>query len=382
MADKMLANEVLAFIQHAIDTMDEVSILQICKTNFTTKEIEAAKVLLYGALGKSDRMPSRRRDEKGERSLQDIVTLLKGTDPDDVPAFVARDLNRLPPVTFDHVDVTRLLKDIQTLKASLAEVVLKLEASQDTIGELRAEVATLRNSVCRSPLGCVQNVNTRRGAFNPTTSFDSAKLESSPHAPVPAARGPPPVAAFPVPSPEAPLRVVTSTPRRDYSAAVTSQRPNTQTRRTERGSGPIRTEPPRSAVPAASSKAPADEDGFIKVERKKRKPPCRNKCGTARTGANHLLRPAIPVTYVYVSRLHYSTKPEDIVKYLETKTNRVVTVERLVSRNKVNFNSFVVRVPTEQVGTYLNEELWPRGVVFRKYRGRRRPPGAAESARS
>ncbi|KAM3959964.1 LOW QUALITY PROTEIN: uncharacterized protein ACR2FA_005985 [Aphomia sociella] len=128
-SEQLIANELLAFIQHAIDTMDEVSIIQICKSNFKEEEICSSKLHLYQTLGKGDRISSRRRDEKGKRSLQDIISLLKVTDPDDVPEFVAKQLHKLPPVTFDHVDVTRLLKDIITLKANLVEVQLSIESA-------------------------------------------------------------------------------------------------------------------------------------------------------------------------------------------------------------------------------------------------------------
>ncbi|KAM3965458.1 uncharacterized protein ACR2FA_000295 [Aphomia sociella] len=219
-SEQLIANELLAFIQHAIDTMDEVSIMQICKSNFKEEEICNSKVLLYQTLGKGNRIPSRRRDEKGERSLQDIISLLKETDPDDVPAFVAKQLHKLPPVTFDHVDVTRLLKDITTLKAGLVE------------------------------------------------------------------------------------------------------------------------------------------------------PVSRNLCGTASTGPNHLLRPEIKSTQLYVSRVHWSTKVEEVVDYIRKKSNFTLRVERLESRHKVNFSSFVVSVPTHHLATFMKEDFWPQGVVFRKFRGR------------
>lgn len=48
--------------------------------------------------------------------MEDIIELLKGMDPEQVPIFVARDLQNYPPVNFDHVDVTRLLKEILVLQ--------------------------------------------------------------------------------------------------------------------------------------------------------------------------------------------------------------------------------------------------------------------------
>lgn len=115
--------------------------------------------------------------------MQDIITLMKSTDPDDVPAFVAKELHKLAPVTFDHVDVTRLLKDITTLKASLAEVKSKLEVSNNTIGELRAEVELLRNAIKVNRSPDASNVSTRRGARNASIgSFESASSTASPAA--------------------------------------------------------------------------------------------------------------------------------------------------------------------------------------------------------
>ncbi|KAJ8710630.1 hypothetical protein PYW08_009145 [Mythimna loreyi] len=118
---KLIVNELLAFLVHAIDYMDEVSILQICRSNFKEDEISSGKLLLFQSLGKLDEIPSRRRDGTG-KSLQDIIDMLKKTDPDDVPDFVAKELSKLPPVTFDHVDVTRLLNDITTLKVEMSNM--------------------------------------------------------------------------------------------------------------------------------------------------------------------------------------------------------------------------------------------------------------------
>ncbi|CAH0402326.1 unnamed protein product [Chilo suppressalis] len=183
----------------------------------------------------------------------------KGLDPDDVPTFVAKELHKLPPVTFDHVDVTRSLKDINFLKANLADVVNKSpEAS---------------------------NVNTRRGAHNASVG----SLESK---------------------------------------------------------------------------------GFHHGEEEEEEAHSSQSVRCAPIGLNKLLRPAIPVTLLYVSRLYYTTKAEGIAEYLRTKTNFSLRAARLESRHDVNLYSFVVRVPTEHLATFLKKELWPKGVVFRRFKGR------------
>lgn len=378
----LIVNELLAFVKHAIDYMDELSILQICKSQYKEEEVSSAKLLLFQTLGKVDQMPSRRRDGTA-KSVQDIISLLKEVDPDDIPDFVAKDLHKLPPVTFDHVDVTRMLKDITSLNTSLAKLQSRLETSESrletsekTVEELRAEVMLLRSaaSVSRSP--DVEIVDASREAHNASAgSFKSASPTSADASPnASCANEATRTVAVPALKEVAP-RVGTSTPKRAYSAIVATSEPAASQikRRSEIGAKQSHNESARMGLQEhGPEKVTNDEEGFIKVEKKKRmkKPTCPNKCGTAPTGPNHLLRPAVPVTLLYVSRLHYSTKVEEVVEYIRIKSNFALRVERLASSHNVNFNSFVVRVPTEHLSTFTKEEFWPKGVMFRRFRGR------------
>lgn len=120
----------------------------------------------------------RKQPGKERRDLDDIVGLFKATDPDIIPVFVARDLERLPPVTCDHLDVTKLLKDM-TLHKTEIEVI---KMSYATVNQLE-EVENVINPRC--------NVNTKRGAYldsgpmgmthlNETVSYDEEHIISTP----------------------------------------------------------------------------------------------------------------------------------------------------------------------------------------------------------
>ena len=355
---QLIVNELLAFLVHAIDYMDEVSILQLCRTNFKEDDISSGKRLLFESLGKLDQMPSRRRDGT-DKSIQDIIDMLKKTDPDDIPDFVAKELSKLPPVTFDHVDVTRLLKDITTLKAEMTRMQSRLEVSDEIIAELRAQVLQNAGSVIRSPEA--SKVNTRQRSQNASVgSLESVNTNASPltSSADQASCAPPAVVCCPAMDM---VHVGLSTPKRAYAAIVANEKSAvSQTKRQTTGAKQSR----------GTKMFQNDQDGFTVVQRKKKKPSLQNKCGTAPTGPNHLLRPAVPVTPLYVSRLFYSTKAEEIVEYIRVKSKFTLRVQRLESRHTVNFNSFVVRVPTEHLSTFMNEEFWPKGVVFRRFRGR------------
>ncbi|KAF9793631.1 hypothetical protein SFRURICE_001990 [Spodoptera frugiperda] len=373
-SQQLIANELLAFKQNAIDTMDEISIMQICKSNFKEDEISKGKMLLFETTGKLDQMPSRRRDGT-DKSVQDIINFMKATDPDDVPTFVAKQLHKLPPVTFDHVDVTRLLKDITSLKSSLAQMQCKLETSDATIQELRAEIVLLRNAVSESRSQDEANVNTRRGAQNVSvSSFASAKLNSSPTANN-EVDAPCPAAPHVSPRAENTSREATSTPKVAYAAiAAANTTAATLPKQPKRGKQNRRCESV-SRIPGqrCPGKPECDEDGFIKVQKKKKKPTSRNQCGTGLTGPNMLLRPAVPTTLLYVSRLHHTTKAEDVVEYVKVKTNWTLRIVRLEPHQNTNFKSFVVRVPTQHLEKFLKAEFWPKGVIiYRRFRGRLR----------
>ncbi|XP_026743671.1 uncharacterized protein LOC113505251 [Trichoplusia ni] len=354
MSEKLVANELLAFLQQKLDVMDEVSAIQICSSNFSEDDIAASKLLVFKLLNKSDQMVSRRRDGT-KKSLQDVITLLKETDPDDVPTFVAKDLNKLPPVTFDHVDVTCLLKDIVSLKASLADMHKKLEASQKDVTDLRKEVVELRTSVNKtgSPAR-VSNVNTRRGAClldTSATSFASAVLSSSSPT-AESAKG-----ADRMPQPPAPA--IMPHPR----SATQTARPNKQLVSVCASAVPL-----HNLVPQPRNRA--DEDGFVTVlKRKHRKRTNQNCCGKAPVEPQTRVRAAQPNTPVYISRLHYSIRAEDIADYVRQKVRYAPRVQLLESRRNVNFKAFVVRVPNCFLHLVMDDNFWPQGVVFRRFRG-------------
>lgn len=111
--------EVLAFIQNKLDVMDEQSLLQICESAFSAIDIKVAKSLLFESLSK--RPTTRKREGKALRDLEDIICLFKETDPEEIPIFVARKLEKLPPVSFDHIDVTALLKRIVLLEKNIQD---------------------------------------------------------------------------------------------------------------------------------------------------------------------------------------------------------------------------------------------------------------------
>ncbi|KAJ0171402.1 hypothetical protein K1T71_012952 [Dendrolimus kikuchii] len=108
--------ELLEFIQNKVDVIDEEGIVQLCTTSFSDEDIETVKNLLFDSITTKQRNIPRKRIGKSQRDLYDVISVFKQVDPEGVPIFVAKELHKLPPVTFDHIDATRLLKDILILQ--------------------------------------------------------------------------------------------------------------------------------------------------------------------------------------------------------------------------------------------------------------------------
>lgn len=166
--------EVLAYVIDKLDVMDEDSLSRICVTAFTSEDITSAKKLLWDSIPVEKRIKfkTRKGDKKTQRDIDDIFMLLKQAIPGSLPIFVARDLKKLPPITFDHVDVTRLLKDILVLKHELKSI-QESYVTVDSFSTLKKEVEGLK-STQNDPF-C--NINTKRGTYlRGDCEFDSGPM--------------------------------------------------------------------------------------------------------------------------------------------------------------------------------------------------------------
>ncbi|KAI5636336.1 hypothetical protein NE865_10920 [Phthorimaea operculella] len=300
------------------DASDVSSVIQYCTTYFTVVEICEAKAQLCEALNISAKcVPHRSGDENGKKSLQDIMKVLKEMDPVHLPKWCATPAPRTIPVTLDQAKVNRMLQqDIASLQASLEEFKQQFEISQNTVAELRAEIVVLRNSVTGSAVTAKRRNIANRQAQPPALPAENrtGKAQSRP-----------------------------SEPSRDQR---------------------------RDQV---------DAKGYTLVQKKRRTQNRQNQCGTASGEPNSPLRAATPRTSLYVSRLHESTTKQDVLDYIfarhkagvfKDNPRLGVFVEALESHHRVSFTSFVVRVPTAHLDVFTTPEFWPKGVVYRRFRGR------------
>ncbi|XP_022833993.1 uncharacterized protein LOC111361814 [Spodoptera litura] len=120
----VVIDELLSFIVNKIDVMDHDSLLRLCVTAFNSEEVEKSKKLLFDSITTDIRNIKRKGkgESKMQKDLDDIVIVIKSIDPEIMPVFVAKDLQKLPPVTFDHIDVTGLLKKLLLISSQVKDI--------------------------------------------------------------------------------------------------------------------------------------------------------------------------------------------------------------------------------------------------------------------
>lgn len=338
-ACNVVINELLSFVADKIKVMDQESIVLICKQHFTTAEIVRAKTILYETVPTDKRMVNRRADQKNQRDMEDIVSLIKDADPSAVPVYVARELTRLPPVTFDHVDVTRLLKDIVLLKSNF-EQIQRTCVNHEQLEEVRSELKSLRGQreipsafKIKNPALIFEQDIANSGPtglnLTETQNVNLTSTDSITEKTCPTKENLPPKTALHIPT--------VSTKQLTNSYAAMAVKPAT----------------------AAQKQEQSPEEGFTVVTRRRRK---KNLVGTSTNPAAMKLKVATPTLHVYVSGFDRTVTPNEISEYIKESGESSLNVELLPEREGIDNNAFKLTVSKESFDKLVNVTLWPPGI--------------------
>lgn len=171
----IVIDELLAYIQNKISIADEISLVRICESAFSSEQILKSNNLLRESLPSDLCKTARKGKGKEGRLLNDIIGLFKVTDPDVMPIFVARDLEKLPPITFDHLDVSKLLKDMMLLQAEIQNI----KSSYVTVEQLEEVKKECQFGKSLSPPFSAVKVNMKRGAYRDSGPIGLSQLDDT-----------------------------------------------------------------------------------------------------------------------------------------------------------------------------------------------------------
>lgn len=396
--------EVLAFIQNKIDVMDEESLVQVCESAFSLEEVEVAKSLLYKSVSKQPTV--RKRKGKTLRNIEDIICLLKETDPEQVPIFVARQLEKLPPITFNHVDVTPLLKKMLVLESAVQRIQSDYVTSKDLNEQL---IAYCKNTSVSEMHASQNNVNIRRGGG--VSYFDSGPMaistyhldecvshsrkdcNTSPHTnncspervtgacdklqtpPAQASEGESPVVCelvreFSDKSEPLPGRAATLTPpERQTPCSPACCNTNIMNQDGIHVSN----------KKIASFSDVVRKDGEWKVPERneewilKQKRRLRNQftsqrgCAVESQSTSQKFRAADIKVPLFISNVAKEVSGQDIIDYVYNKTGEKVSLVKINMRRQKGYDAYKVLVSKHKLDTFLDDKLWPSGITFRLF---------------
>ena len=148
--NKVIINELLCFIGNKFDIVDNDSLVLLCTKAFQHAEIADAKAILKDVCESLDvmgnlRVAGRTGNDKEKRNLDDIIAMMHKLG-NLGPTFAAADLKKLPPISFDSIDVTHLLYRLENLETG-AKMRLEVEKKTvSTIEKLENELRTLKEA--------------------------------------------------------------------------------------------------------------------------------------------------------------------------------------------------------------------------------------------
>lgn len=113
----VIINELLCFVVNKIDLLRTDVIVQLCSERFDEKEIHDAKHMLHRIIESESRLIQRRSGpEKKAKDMDDILGLVHACEPEKLPCFVAKNLNKLPPIAMKHVDFSAIISENMQIK--------------------------------------------------------------------------------------------------------------------------------------------------------------------------------------------------------------------------------------------------------------------------
>ncbi|CAH2109047.1 unnamed protein product [Euphydryas editha] len=322
----VIINELLAFINNKVDVLPETAILQICVSAYTSEEIENARSVAYKFLSPTKKY-MRRKEGSEQKSVQEIIKLIKEFDPDCLPVFVAKNLNKLPPVSFDHIDVTSFLREMSLLRNDVANIKadkIDLLTSEGTSSMPELETIKAELKEVKSILTDLQTKNwvnnLSKTAYNNSVGVNEVNLQS---------------------------KCITRASNKQRSndrcindAGASIVHTRSRSRSLEPDSCPlahaqIMNIPTYRDIIVSAKKQVRDyqrhtdnkkDDGFTVVEKKKRKK-ISNLTGTAQVSTK--LQIAELTSAIYVSRLTKTTTVDNIKDYCTRQPRRTATDDLL-----------------------------------------------------
>ncbi len=140
-----MIDEVLCYFQNKVDRMPVDILVKVSSNFFSSEQVKVSKDLLFKIVQPSVRKRVRRGANGQAQNVRDIIDIFLLEQ--DIPKFVALDLNKLPPLNANDCDIFKVSKDIEELKqlpnVHAAAMSSDLENIKSEVDEIKVGVSDL-----------------------------------------------------------------------------------------------------------------------------------------------------------------------------------------------------------------------------------------------
>lgn len=404
----IIIDELLSYVQNKLSVIDEDTLVRICSSTFSTEEIEKSKSMLYESVPVDKAKIKRKNTGKEKRDLVDILSVFKTVEPDLFPIFVARDLERLPPVLFDHLDCTKLLKDLLRVQNDVKDL-KETYVTQAQLSELRTEMLKIQNeslvpaSVCKvnmkrgawlmdsGPIGLSHGINSSMDGCNSSVEETSLNgqiiseqrletaLKVGGEQPITVTRpqsqqaedaGGSSASHGAAAAPTGVSRPMTSPARVAASPLLSADRIayNNNGHTSKTGEESTESRKVTLSVTERETMQSEDDKGWQKVSHRK-KPMKYRYLGTTgiSRGTEGNFKAAVRKVPILITKVHKDSTERDIAKYIFEKTRENIVLERIDAKYDREYNSYKFFISENQLTVFLDRKLWPEGIIFRRF---------------
>ena len=329
MATDIVIDNLLCFLSNKIDTMTTDVLVRLCVTTYDEDEIRKSRDTLYELCESAGRMVKRQGPKMKEQTIEDVIKIMheKGHE---MPKFAAHDLSRLPPVSFDSIDVSALLHrmertatEVHLLKDALSQQVKVNEDLHSAISSMQIRLDDLE----------------KRKNDNRNSDIAGSFLRAN---------------APPAEDPDITLAKAifdTATTVEINESAKPNQNP----------------EPLTAATGTTLFSELASKLGEWQVQRhkqnNKRKP--QGIKGTAKSELK-IVKPK-RLANVFASRFDPQVTEDQLKNYLEKQTSLTVEVEKVQTKFDT-YSSFHIKCRCENPQIFMDENIWPEEAYVRWWR--------------
>lgn len=376
---KIVINELLAFVQNKCDVMDAEGIVRLCLSSFTVAEVDMAKKLLFESIKPNIRLC--KKGSKAERNLHDIVAVLKVSEPDAIPIFVARDLQKLPPLTFDHIDVTRVLKDLLFVQNEIKKINSTYVTKEEfyKTKNLHTNIPHSDNVLsnyqdCNSDS---RNINFKRGGYvlhedaeDSPLAHRSRAVESSNRSRRPSHSSTSGSCNEAISLAQESTTLPLGEVHVEAPTAVSPRkmRPTAIVRDEWRGGNSVTCGTGRSFANVARTDIEKSNLEWKTVnKRKKYKYKYIGQRGKAVIDQEVKFKAAEINVPLFINRVDKNTSQMDVREYIVSRTGVEVQLEKIISKHHKDYDAYKIFVPRHKLDIFLDGSLWPEGIIYRRF---------------